>query len=162
MVVCIDSHAIIWGIKKQATTGQEDMVAKAEHFFNWIDQNEHDVIIPSIVVAEILAPEPVTIHAKYLEILQNSFIIANFDARAALKYAQLMQGRFDDVKRISAEQGRFKQEMKVDHLIIATAIVHKASCIYSYDNALKAFATGYINVREFPPIPPKQNTLFGD
>src|SRR5436190_9570769 len=123
MKICIDSHPIIWGIKKQATTGQEDMVAKAEYFFHWVDEEKHDVIIPTIVVAEILAPEPVTIQSQYLEILNGKFILADFDSRAALKYAQIMHGRFDEAKRIATEQGRFRQEMKIDHLIVAIAIV---------------------------------------
>lgn len=32
--VCIDSHLIIWGIKKEASKGQEHMIEKAENFFN--------------------------------------------------------------------------------------------------------------------------------
>jgi predicted nucleic acid-binding protein len=138
------------------------MLERAEYLFKWFDENDHTIIIPSIVLAEILASEPSTIQAQYLEVLNSngSFIIAPFDARAALKYAQIMHGRFDEVKKIAAEQGRFKQEMKVDHLIIATAVVNNAECIYSYDNGLKAFASGFISVREFPPLPPKQNTLF--
>src|SRR5438552_473289 len=72
MIVCIDAHPIIWGIKKQSTTGQEDMIGKAEYFFHWVDEQKHDVIIPAIVVAEILAPEPVTTHSQILEVLNQN------------------------------------------------------------------------------------------
>ncbi len=76
------------------------MVSKAEYFFEWVDNNDHEIIIPTIVVAEVLAPEPETIRAKYLETLSKAFIIVNFDVRAALKYAQLFNGRFEEVKKL--------------------------------------------------------------
>jgi predicted nucleic acid-binding protein len=160
MIVCIDSQIIIWGIKKQPATGQEDMVAKAEAFFDWVDKEEHDVIVPSVVAAEVLVPEPDEIRAQFLGILTKNFIIADFDTRAALKYAQLLHGRFEEIKRIAAVNDTTRQKMKVDHLIISTAIVNNASCIYSYDKALKPFAFGHIDVREFPGMSPRQGDLF--
>lgn len=159
MTVCIDSQVIIWGIKQQATGGQEDMITKAADFFQWIDRNGHEIIIPSVVVAEVLAPEPAGIRSRYLEILNNNFIIVNFDNIAALKYAEILHGRFEDVKRLAADNGVVKQKMKLDHLIISCAIVNGANCIYSYDKGLKSFASGLIDVREFPA---SQQDLFGN
>jgi len=37
-------------------------------------------------------------------------------------------------------------------MVIATAIVNEANCIYSTDRGMKAFADGYIDVRELPPL----------
>lgn len=160
MTICIDSQVIVWGIKKQPTKGQEEMVSKAEYFFEWVDNNGHEIILPTIVVAEVLAPEPETIRAKYLETLSKAFIVVNFDTRAALKYAQLLNGRFEEVKKLQEETGTVRQKMKADHMIIATAIVNNANCIYSYDGGLTKFAQGFIDVKEFPTPPAKQPTLF--
>jgi len=161
MTICIDSQVIVWGIKRQPTKGQEEMVSKAEYFFEWADSNGHEIIIPTIVVAEVLAPEPETIRSKYLETLTKGFIVVNFDTRSALKYAQLLNGRFEEVKKLQEETGTIRQKMKADHMIIATAITNNASCIYSYDKGLTKFAQGYIDVKEFPTPPPKQIDIFG-
>lgn len=160
MIICIDSHAIIWGIKGQATPGQEEMNERAEWLFQWADQNEHEIVIPTVVISEVLAPENPGARAFFLETMSKSFIIATFDTRAALKYAEILHGRLKEVVALANETGTVRQKMKIDHLIIATALVNGASVIYSYDDGLKKFAAGYIDVKEFPPLPPKQTTIF--
>jgi predicted nucleic acid-binding protein len=158
MIYCVDSNIIIWGIKKQSSKGQEEMIERAEIFFRKVDEYKDFIIIPSIVLAEILAPEPAAYRAKYLEIINNSFIIANFDTRAALKYAEIMNGRFEEVKQIASEADIPRQKMKADHMVISIAIVNGANCIYSTDNGLKTFAKGYIDVQELPHIKEIQET----
>jgi predicted nucleic acid-binding protein len=160
MILCIDSNVIIWGIKKQATSGQESLVEQAEYFFQWVDENEHQIIIPTVALAEILAREPEDIRVKYMDVLSSSFHIVDFDSRAALKYAQILYNRFEAVKATAASVGVDRQKMKMDHVIIACAIVHGAKCIYSYDRGLEAFATGWIEVRKFPSRPAPVIDLF--
>lgn len=116
--------------------------------------------MPALVAAEVLVHEPDEIRNQFLKILTKNFIIADFDTRAALKYAELLHGRLEEIKRIASVNDTVRQKMKVDHLIISTAIVNNASCIYSYDKALRAFAFGHIDVREFPGIAPRQGALF--
>ena len=152
MIFCVDSNIIVWGIKKQATAGQEEMIPRAELIFSRADEYEDFILIPSMVVAEILAPEPPGVRARYLEVLKRSFIIAPFDERAALKYAEMLHNRFAEVRNLAASTGTSRQRMKVDHMIIATAIVNNANCIYTTDNGLKAFASGHIDIRDLPTI----------
>lgn len=152
MIFCVDSNIIIWGIKKQATQGQEEMISRAESFFAKADEYNDEIIIPSIVLAEILAPETPNVRARYLEVLTQSFIIADFDTRAALKYAELLHGRFPEIRRISDEAGIPRQKMKADHMIVAVAIVNGANAIYSTDPGLRTFASGYIDVRDLPLV----------
>jgi hypothetical protein len=33
-LVCFDTHIIIWGVKGQATSGQEDKIDKAKYLIN--------------------------------------------------------------------------------------------------------------------------------
>lgn len=94
-----------------------------------------------------------------MEIINKSFIVVPFDTRAAMKYAEILHDRFKAVLEIAQQTGTTRQKMKLDHLIIASALVNGASTIYSYDNGLKNFAVGYIDVKEFPPPPPKQHVL---
>lgn len=168
MIYCLDSNIIIWGIKKQATAGQEEMIPRAEQIFARADEYEDYLVIPAMVLAEVLASETPHIRGRYLEIISKSFIIAPFDIRAALKYAEILHDRFEEVKNIAIATNTPRQKMKVDHMIIAIAIVNNANCIYSTDSGLKAFASGLIDIRDVPPIrqeaPPKisaQTNLFG-
>lgn len=168
MIYCIDSNIIIWGIKKQATKGQEEMIARAEQIFAKADELEDYIVIPTVALSEILAPELPHIRAKYIEILKKSFVIAPFDERAALKYAEIMHERFEEVKDLAASTNNPRQKTKVDHMIIATALVYNANAIYSTDGGLKTFASGLIDVRDLPQpkttatISPSQTDLFGN
>ncbi len=160
MIVCIDSQIFVWGIKKDSTAGQEDMIPKAEFFFKWVDEHKHNLLIPSIVVAEVLAPEPIEKYNDYLQIINQNFIVVNFDSRAATKYAQLLNGKFDNLKELAKENGIRREKMKFDHIVIACALIGKAKCIYTFDKGLKTFATGLIDVKELPPLPSRQADLF--
>ena len=152
MILCIDAQIFVWGIKNQSSEGQEDMVSKAITFFKWVDENKHDILFPTPVIAEILIPEPVEKHANYLEIINKNFMVGIFDVAAATKYAQILNGRFDELKTLANDNGIRREKMKIDHMIIATAICNHANCIYSYDKGLKKFAAGLIDVREFPSL----------
>jgi len=57
------------------------------------------------------------------------------------------------------KSGRTKAELKIDSLIVATAISQKAECIYSHDDGVKAFAQDYIEVKEIPFIPRQTSML---
>jgi predicted nucleic acid-binding protein len=158
MRVCIDSNIIVWGLKKTSSDSQVHMIERAESFFEYLDKNKFDVIIPSIVITEILMPEPLDTHSKYLEIFKNKFIIGNFDARVASKCAELMHNKYSDFQHFRKENNIRKDKMKFDFAIVATAIEYGASCIYSHDPHLKSFAENLINVIEMP-IFPKQLTI---
>jgi predicted nucleic acid-binding protein len=160
MILCIDSMIIVWGIKKSATAGQESMIQQAEYFFEWADKHDHEIIIPTVVLAEIMAPETPEKREQYLHIIEDAFLIKNFDIRASLKYAQMLHGRFEEVKNAASEQGVTRQRMKIDHIIIATAMVNNAHAIVSYDAPLKKFAEGFINVIQFPQRPAAVVDLF--
>lgn len=160
MICCIDSNTFIWGIKKIASEGQEHMIERAEYLFRWLDDNKHKVMIPTVVIAEVLAPEPLEKYPVLMEIISKHFMVVDFDTRAASRYGQIFMNRLEEVKKIANENDIDKQKMKIDHLIIACALVHNASCIYSDDKGLKVFGSKFIDVKELPLIPAKQHDLF--
>lgn len=161
MIYCIDSNIVIWGIKKQSSAGQEEMIARAEQIFAKADELQDYIVIPTIVLSEILAPELPHIRAKYIDVFRKHFIVAPFDERAALKYAEIMHERFEEVKNLAVATNNPRQKTKVDHMIIATAIVYNANAIYSTDGGLKSFASGLIDVRDLPPIKQDKPTTTG-
>jgi hypothetical protein len=164
MVFCIDSMVFIDGIKKNTTAAA---VERAEYFFEWVDKMGHQIVMPTVVIAEVLAPEPLEKYPVYMEIIEKNFMVVDFDTRAATRYSQLMMNRIPEIKQIAEENGILRNKMKVDHQIIACALVNNANCIYSSDHGVKVFGSPFIEVRDLPtpPPPPKSpyhNTLFGD
>ncbi|MEM9214632.1 MAG: PIN domain-containing protein [Cyanobacteria bacterium P01_F01_bin.150] len=145
-LVCFDTQILIWGVKQQATPGQEANIEKARHLIQMCDENNIRVIVPSIVVAELLCNLPKKIHNDFRQLMQNRFIVSPFDTQAALHFANMWQSRSTNRGGIS------RSEMKADFMIIAIALAHKAECIYSEDDGLTKFAKDYILVKPLPIV----------
>jgi hypothetical protein len=152
-LICFDNHVLIWGIKEQATEGQEDNIPKAKRFIGSLASDDI-VLIPSVVVAEYLIPIPVDKHAKILKMFNRNFFVAPFDARAASKFSQIWQTNkpSEIANKVISEQ-KTRAELRADSMIVAIAVAQKAECIYSHDKHVKNFAKGFIEVKEIPFIP---------
>ena len=161
-LVCIDSHILIWGIKKQSSPSQKHMIQKTEAFIEHLDETKTSVLIPSIVIAEILTPEPADKQLEILNILSQYFVIGDFNILVAKKYAEILNPRLSEFKQYRKENEIRNDKMKFDIGIIATALVNNAKCIYSYDDNLKTFAKGLIDTFEIPAIPKQASLSFDD
>lgn len=156
MIFCIDAHTFIWGLKQKCDEGDEHLRDRAIHLFKFIDDNKHQVMLPTVVLGEVLSVEPLENYAVIMDKIGKNFIVADFDQRSSMKYAQLFMNKIEELKKLSQENEISRQKMKVDHLIVACAIVGGANCIYSHDKGLKAFGQKYIEVKDLPPLPPPQ------
>lgn len=154
MICCIDSNTFIWGIKKKAVEGQEEMIPRAEHLFEWLEEQGHQILIPTVVIAEVLAPEPLEKYPVLMDIINKSFMVVDFDVRAASRYGQLFMNKISTVKKTAKKNNVPAQKMKIDHLLISCALIHGAACIYTTDKGLRAFGENYIDIRDLPPLPP--------
>ena len=153
-LVGFDTHILIWGVQKTSRQAQQEMISKTMRFFKHLDDKEIKVIIPSVVLSEFLMPIPVTDMGKYLHEIEEKFMVVPYDAMTAIEFAKIWQSKQDD-NTIQAlrHDGFSKHHLKVDGMIVATALTQKASCIYSHDPGLKKFASGYIEVKEIPCVP---------
>jgi predicted nucleic acid-binding protein len=159
-MVCIDSHVMIWAIKEESAPGQEFMIPKAKAFLKWLDKTDVKVIVPSVVVAEFLMRIPPEIHTTINNLIQRNFISPPFDLQAAAHFSRIWQARKSQkVLQDLIDNGKTRQELKADSMIVATALARGASLIYSHDEGLKKFAEGYIRVLEIPDVP-EQKQLF--
>lgn len=158
-IVCLDSQIVIWGIKNQSSSGQVVMIERTREFLDQLDEKGIQVLIPTIVIAEILIPEPLDNQIKILNIITEHFIVGDLTIPIAQKFAQLFSENKDLRDLLKEQENLRKDKMKFDHIIIATALHYGASCIYSYDPHLKSFANNKIEIREIPEIH-KQSTLF--
>ena len=162
MIFCIDANIFIWGLKKRCDPGDEGLREKAIYFIESAIENNHQIMIPTVVLAEVLSAEPLERHPVIMELIKGSMIV-DFDQRAAMKYSHLFMNKVRELKKKASELDLERQKMKIDHLIIACAIVNGANCIYSHDNGIKTFGQTYIEVKDLPSIPrpkPVQVNLF--
>jgi hypothetical protein len=150
-IICLDNHALIWGIREQSSEGQEDMVPHTKRFIESID-NDTSVLIPAIVFAEFLMPIPPELHPMVINLFNKNFIIAPFDALCASKFSLIWNKNKEEAQEL-VKKGITRAQLKADGLIVATAVARKAECIYSYDKWIKTFANGFVDVKEIPFIP---------
>ena len=159
-LVCFDSNVVIWGIKKTSTEGQEDMILKTEKFISHLDKSSTQILIPSVVLAEILSTESKENQNKFLKIISSHFIIGDFNKLTAKIFAELFNENIEFDKQLRTENEIRKDKMKLDYMIVASAIEHNASCIYSNDRKhLERFAKNKIKILDIPSIP-EQTELF--
>lgn len=161
MIYCIDSHTFIWAVKKQADVHDQHMIEEARILMEWIDQSNHQIMVPTIVLAECLIREPEINHAPIIEAANRHFIVADFDSRCSLKYGQLLRlDKWQTAKAVSKTNDIRREKMKLDHMIIATALVHGADGVFSCDEGIKVFANNIISV--YPPsIVSKEGIMLG-
>ena len=95
-----------------------------------------------------------------MSVISENFIIGNFDALCAIRYAGLLQKRFGDLKQFINDNGIRREKMKADYMIISTALAYNANQIYSHDKHIVQYAKGVIPVVDVPTLPETQTSIF--
>ncbi len=155
--ICIDTNIIIWGVKKECTAGQEDMMEKTKFFFDWVQNNKINVYITSITLAELLCNMDETKQNDFTKIITNTFPIISFNANTATIYGKLwLTGKekklLEQAKNKQIDTNR--QRMKVDYQIVACAIAANCDALFTHDKGLQYFADDKIKVYQITNIPP--------
>ncbi len=163
-LVLIDSQIFIWGVKGQATEGQEGQIPIAKAFISWLSENDYKLLLPVPQLVELLSYVPVEQQDTIMQFFTKKFRIVPFDELAASKCAELIYKSLNEPELVQyrKEQKVTKNKLKFDCMLAAIAIVRNASKIYSVDSDLKRFANGEIEVLPMPVIkkPMVQNSLF--
>lgn len=162
---CLDNNILIWGIRGISTPGQERMIGRAQAFSEELDESDADVLVPAVVVAEFLAGVPKPQHTALLDVLNRRFQLPPFDVRTAAVAAELWRGAAERNPHLrdqinEAFPGTQRAKIKVDMMILATALVRKADILYTHDGPLRTVADGLIEVRHLPPPREKQSVMF--
>lgn len=148
--ICFDTNIVIWGIKNECTEGQEDLKEKAKNYINFLNKDSSvKIIIPVIVISEAMIKIPYDKRLDFIHLLQKSFEISVYDIACSLRFAEV----WDKKKGIDKSITNFRDEVKADYQILATALVNSAHCIITHDKNLQKFAEGIISATEIPDIP---------
>lgn len=160
-IVCVDTQILIWAIKEEAESGQEDMIYRSKALFERLDKSDKKLLVPSIVVGEFLIRMPPETYQITSNLIERDFIVADFDIVAAAHYAKIWRAKQNDKKLMNelSALGKTRQELKADRMIVATAIANGVECIYSHDKGVVAFGTDFVDVREVPQAP-NQKKMF--
>jgi predicted nucleic acid-binding protein len=157
-LVCFDSNFIIWGIKQEATAGQETKIEKAEHVVVQAAKEGKHILIPSVALGEVLSSMPENEREPFVRRISAAFIVVPYDIPAAIHFARMWQTR-------QANTAYTRNETKADFMIAAIAVANQCECIYSNDDGLCTFATPHIKVLRIedivipPTQPPLSNTI---
>lgn len=162
-LVAIDAQIYIWGVKKQATAGQEVMISKSETFLNYLEENKSRIIIPTPVLTEVTRMNTPEEQEKIFEIIKDSFLVKPFDIMASKICAEMLYKHLtvNDVRELeeAKEDGVTKKKVKYDCLVASIAAASNCSVLYTEDKWLHKFCQGFIKTSPIPPIS-SQSLLF--
>lgn len=111
--------------------------------------------MPSIVIGEVLCGVTRDDEREEFHSLTNEFMTAPYDVPAALKFSRLFgrgaSSKQAEVKAIrdSGVAATSRDGLKADLMIIATALAHNASILYTHDEEMIRLANGLIDARDF-------------
>ena len=137
-LVCLDTNVIQWGLLRRASgPDRQQLVARSVELVEHLNSNGAQIVLPTVVMAELLVPVRMEEQEAVLDRFDERWIVADFDPRAAMKYAEI-RSRMKDLRDQEIErEGRSSTARCVlspDAMIIATAIVNKAEVIYTGDS----------------------------
>lgn len=161
-LVCLDANVVIWGVKKEASEGQEDMIDRALLLIDKLAKRKANIMIPAPVLGEILIRVPAEEQSAILSGIQKRFMIYPFDGRAALKFVEIARSKPNIIFNSSPNNNGHnegKKHINFDRMTVAIAVVNGANIIYSHDNHIKVFSDGFINYSELPEVEHKPEQL---
>ena len=155
-LVAVDTMVLVWGIRKEGTDRQRK---RAKWLFEQLEEDNAQIIIPSVALSEYLTAVEPQHHADVIARLTNRFLVHPFDLRCASVAASLFRKGKAQLSLRSRKGAR--AYLRADCLIIATAAIYGAKIFYSGDKNCRKLASNAtkLTVRDLPTVAP---TLFSD
>jgi predicted nucleic acid-binding protein len=148
-VACIDTQILIWGLKEEASTGQESWIPIAKEFLKKLSEEKTLIVIPSIVLAELLISIPKNERESFISEIEKSFIIAPFDVVASNYYTEVWESNF---KQIKDNHSCTRDHLKADLMIYATALATSSKVLYTHDSEILAIKHNSMECQHIPDI----------
>ncbi|MGB5050456.1 MAG: hypothetical protein WBO46_16040, partial [Caldilineaceae bacterium] len=118
------------------------------------------IMLSPIVVAELLCGVAEGKETEFLQIVKKRFVSPNFDDICSLKFAQIWRAN-QERRRDLQKEGLSRNLIRMDWLIVASALAHQVEYIFSDDKHVHSCAQGLIEVRYLAeePIPAQQESI---
>ncbi|HEX8912676.1 MAG TPA: PIN domain-containing protein [Humisphaera sp.] len=151
MKVALDTQTIIYlfGPSEPGPAPSEetrDLWRRAAILIDELEGEEAEIIVPSIVAAELLVKIDPAEHGAFLAKLKERFFIPAFDLRASEIAATLWHKH----AKLPKEERQERKLLKADVLIIATAKAAGADAFYTHDAKARKVAQFVMNAFDLP------------
>ena len=133
-IVAVDSMTLVWGLRD---VGTDQQCRDAKFLFSQFSARKTQVVISAVSVSEYLTAIDHQQHEAVIAVLAKRFLIQPFTPDCAALAAVLFC-RGQKMRTKGVEGGR--AILRADTLIIATAKIHGAGCIYSNDGDCRDLA----------------------
>lgn len=164
-MVVFDTNAMIWAVKRMASSGQEGMIARSIALVQKLEASKTEIGIPAPVLAEFLSPFAIGKRTEAYNLISDQFFVIPFDAKAAMIASEIRHEK-DMLGGLVDEYALNRNVIKADILIMGTAIASGATEIFSHDKRhMPSLTLGRIKVSDIPVLPPPaemQPELFGE
>lgn len=129
--VCVDSNFLVWAIKERASAGQEYLIPIAKKVVEYLDQNKIEIVVPSLVVAELLSDiEDDDTRDLLADVISNNFRVIQYDVLCAKEFASLRVKMDKGVMKEHRVSNNIHQSrLKADYNICASAIATNCDAI---------------------------------
>lgn len=154
-IVAVDSMTLVWGLRQ---VGTEKQCRDAKWLFDQFTARKTQVILADIAVSEYLTAIDPEQHSQVVETLKKRFLLCPFTTDCASQAAKLF--RAGKQLRVQGIPGG-RAILRADSLIVATAKIHGAGCLYSNDNDCRELANT-ISSAFGRDVPEADIDLFGD
>jgi hypothetical protein len=137
-IVAVDSMTLVWGLRN---IGTQTQCRNAGWLLDQFTRCKTQVILPSVALSEYLTAFDPAQHEAVKETLGKRFLFRDFNADCAPLAAKLF--RLGSQMRVKNDPGG-RAVLRADCLIVATAHVNGAGCLYSNDSGVLALANTII------------------
>ena len=128
---------LVWGLRDKGRSQEPEKEERAQLLLRQLDDEEADVLIAAVTVAELLTPLKDREQATFLAELNRQFRVAPFDLSATALAA--------DLYRLSKESEDphsrpARRVLRADTLIVASLKMAGATTFYSHDRSCRKMA----------------------
>jgi predicted nucleic acid-binding protein len=153
-MIFIDTNMIIWGIKKQHSPGQDEMVPRTIAYLKKLEKDGTPVGISSLSLAEAMVkcdnPQRIALYS----FIKKVFEVRPFDSNAARIYGDIHS---DLVAKFTGKTDR--RSLKLDLMILAVAISRQARALITHDHAIVGETVMGVEVMSIPRVPSQMNLV---
>jgi predicted nucleic acid-binding protein len=158
MITCLDTTIVVWGVQGLANPDRVDMIDRTRRYLDHAAKKNETLMIPSVVLAEYLIQSQTPM--AELGVIVRRFFVPSFDTACALLAAEIQQDR-NLIAEVRGATGIDRQRIRIDAMMIATAVVHGADRILYDDHHIAALAGNRVKVETVPDIKEQGNLNFG-